>query len=120
MMRHFWDAAIDLDPAAMEMDYGRRSPICAEALAALFAGAGFADVETTAITVPTTFASFDDYWLPFLNGNAPAPAYAMSLSEEHRKELRDRIRSRLPTAGDGSISLSARAWAVRGRKLRQG
>lgn len=117
MMRHFWDAAIELDAGAIQLDEGRRSPLCKpEPLSRLFASAGFADVETTAITIPTRFKDFDDFWLPFLNGNAPDPAYAMSLSEKHRAELRERIQSRLPTADDGSISLFARAWAVRGRK----
>jgi hypothetical protein len=39
----------------------------------------------------------------------------MSLSEERRGALRERIRSNLPIAKDGSISLMARVWAVRGR-----
>jgi hypothetical protein len=40
----------------------------------------------------------------------------MSLTEERRGALRERIRSRLPAEADGSISLIARAWAVRARK----
>ena len=59
------------------------------------------------------FESFDDYWQPFLGGQGPAPAYAMSLDEAGRASLRDRIRKYLPTAADGSISLIARAWAAR-------
>ena len=66
-----------------------------------------------AIDVPTRFENFDDYWLPFLGGQGPAPGYAMSLDEVRRAGLRDRLRERLPTAVDGSISLTARAWAVR-------
>jgi hypothetical protein len=38
----------------------------------------------------------------------------MSLSEERRAELRDLLRQRLPISVDGSISLIARAWAVKG------
>jgi hypothetical protein len=38
----------------------------------------------------------------------------MSLSEDRRAVLRDRIRASLPTRDDGSIHLIARAWAVRG------
>ena len=38
----------------------------------------------------------------------------MSLSEERRAALRERLRRMLPAAADGSIALSARAWAVRG------
>ena len=38
----------------------------------------------------------------------------MSLSSEQRALLRDTIRQRLPVGSDGTIPLSARAWAVRG------
>jgi hypothetical protein len=69
-----------------------------------------------AIDVPTIFRDFDDYWSPFLGGQGPAPAYAMSLGEEQRAALRERIRAGLPAASDGSIPLIARAWAVRGER----
>jgi hypothetical protein len=38
----------------------------------------------------------------------------MSLAEDARAELRERLRKTLPTRQDGSIDLIARAWAVRG------
>ena len=66
--------------------------------------------------MPTRFRDFDDYWTPFLGGQAPAPAYCMSLTEAARAALRERLRATLPTEPDGSIRLVARAWAVRGRK----
>jgi len=115
LMRFFWDAAVELDAGAAKMDEGLRFPLCrAEALSALFAGAGLRSVETAAIDVPTPFADFDDYWQPFLGGQGPAPAYAMSLDEAARTRLREAIRARLPARTDGSIALIARAWAVRG------
>jgi SAM-dependent methyltransferase len=114
LMRLFWDAAAELDPAASGLDEGVRFPLCRpEALAKLFAGAGLEDVEVKAIDIPTPFADFDDYWQPFLGGQGPAPAYAMSLDEPARARLRDRIRERIPTAADGAIVLTARAWAAR-------
>ena len=117
MMRRFWDAAAALDPRGAEIDEGRRFPICRpEPLQALFEAAGFARVETRAIDVPTVFKDFEDFWAPFLGGQAPAPAYCMSLGEEARAALRERLRSTLPTEKDGSIHLIARAWAVRGVK----
>jgi SAM-dependent methyltransferase len=117
LMRRFWDAAIALDPAAAELDEGRRSPICRpEALCRLFETAGLSDVETHAVDVPTVFRDFDDYWTPFLGGQAPAPGYCMSLTEDARGRLRERLRETLPTEPDGSIHLIARAWAVRGRR----
>ena len=116
LMRYFWDAAVALDPAAFDLDEGRRFPICApKPLSELFAQAGLRAVEVRPIDVPTRFRDFDDYWSPFLGGQAPAPGYAMSLSEDRRSTLRDRIRSQLPVAPDGTIELIARAWAVRGR-----
>jgi len=116
LMRHFWDAAAALDPTARDLDEGRRFPICQpEPLAALFRQVGLRDVESRAIDVPTAFRDFDDYWSPFLGGQAPAPGYCMSLSEDRRAALRERIRANLPIRPDGSIHLIARAWAVRAR-----
>jgi SAM-dependent methyltransferase len=119
LMRHFWDAAAALDPAAVELDEGRRFPICSsEPLEQLLNAVGLEQVEVRAIDVPTVFRDFDDYWSPFLGGQAPAPSYAMSLTEERRAALRERLRTSLPTAADGSIPLIARAWAAHGRPPR--
>lgn len=113
-IRHFWDAAIEIDPAAAKADEGARFPLCRlDALAGLFTDAGLSGIEVTGIDIPTPFASFDDYWRPFLGGQGPAPAYVMSLDEKARAHLRDRLRARLPLRADGSFSLIARAWAVR-------
>jgi hypothetical protein len=60
------------------------------------------------------FRDFDDYWSPFLGGQGPAPAYAMAQNEAKRDALKERIRATLPIAADGTIPLTARAWAVRG------
>lgn len=116
MMRTFWDAAVEFNPDAAKMDEGFRFPLCRpEALTDLFTRAGLRGVEVTAIGIPTPFASFDDYWQPFLGGQGPAPAYAMSLGEATRARLRERIRERMPLLANGSISMTARAWAVRAR-----
>jgi SAM-dependent methyltransferase len=114
LMRLFWDAVVQLNPDAASMDEGTRFPLCRpEALVELFESAGLNGVEVMAIDIPTPFASFEDYWQPFLGGQGPAPAYAMSLDETARARLGDRIRERLPVQADGSISLTARAWATR-------
>ena len=117
LMRHFWNAAVALDPDAREKDEGRRFPLCKpEPLRALWTNAGFRGVEVAAIDIETVFRDFDDYWTPFLGGQGPAPGYCMSLGEEARERLRQRLREALPTAIDGSIPLFARAWAVQGRR----
>jgi SAM-dependent methyltransferase len=115
MMRHFWDCAAVVDPAAAGLDEGRRFSWCGEEpLRALWADAGLDEVSVRAIDVPTVFADFDDYWRPFLGGQGAAPAYLMSLDPGDRDAIRDLLRTCLPFAADGSVTLSARAWAVRG------
>ncbi len=115
LIRLFWEAVVDLNPGDAWLDEGTRFPVCRpEALAALFSRAGLREVTTTAIDLPTRFASFDDYWQPFLGGQGPAPAYVAALNAADRDRLRDHLRQRLPLQADGAISLVARAWAIRG------
>lgn len=117
MMRRFWDAAIMLNPRARDLQEHWHASFCLpEPLRDLLEKAGLSNVETRAIDIATIFRDFDDYWTPFLGGQSPAPAYCMSLSEEERSSLRERLRETLPAQPDGSIHLKARAWAVRGRK----
>jgi SAM-dependent methyltransferase len=116
-MRHFWDAALALNPAAQDLDEGRRFPICDPAvLKEHFQRAGLAGVDVRALDVPTVFKDFNDYWMPFLGGQGPAPSYLMSLAELDRLVLRERLRASLPFAADGSVPLVARAWALRGTR----
>ena len=116
LMQFFWDAAVSQEPGALKLDEGQRFPVCRpEALTELFACAGLEHIKVTAIDIATPFASFDDYWQPFLGGQGAAPAYAMSLDEAARKRLEERLRERVPTLPDGSIRMTARAWAVRAR-----
>ena len=118
MMRYFWDTAGSLDDRALELDEGRkRFQLCQpEPLTQLFSEAGLRNVKVRGIEIPTVFRDFDDYWLPFLGGQGPAPGYTMSLSDEGRSTLRERLRRTLPTEADGTIHLIARAWAVRGTR----
>jgi hypothetical protein len=59
--------------------------------------------------------SFEDYWSPFLRGQGPAGVYCVALSERDRERLRAHLENALPINADGTISLIARAWAVRGQ-----
>lgn len=116
LMRHFWDAAVSVDESARGLDEGVRFPLCSpHRLAALWRTGGLRSVETTALDVPTPFRDFHDYWSPFLGGQGPAPAYLMSLRTPQRVAVRNAVRSLLPIGPDGSISMVARAWAVKGR-----
>ena len=115
IMRHFWDAAIEQDAAVRDLSESLRFEICKpDPLRAAFRGAGLTEVDIDPIDVPTVFQDFEDYWRPFLMATAPAPRHVMSLPEHDREDLRRRLQSRLPTQDDGSIHLTARAWAARG------
>ena len=87
-----------------------------EPLRELWSGAGLTDVSVEGIEIATVFADFEDFWNPFLGGQGAAPAYVMSLPEDKRDAIRDLLRERLPAQPDGSIPLTARAWAVRGNR----
>jgi SAM-dependent methyltransferase len=116
VIRHFWDAAAELDPAKVaELDEGRRFTLCRpEPLGRLWTEAGFTGVSVGQIKIPAVFTGFDDYWKPFLGAQGPAPAYLATLPEARRDQIRELLRSRLPTNPDGSIPLTARAWVVSG------
>jgi len=115
IIRCFWDVAAALDPAAARLHEGTRFPVCEpSALKAAFEEAGLAEVRVTALEVIAEFADFDDYWQPFLGGQGPAPAYAMSLAEDRCATLKDRLKSALTPAAGAALSLGAKAWAVRG------
>ena len=115
MMRVFLDADVELDPAATSLDEGVRFKLCnPTALQSILETGRLVNVEIESLDCHMTFEDFDDYWTPFLGGQAPAPAYAMSLNETGRERLRDLIRSRLPIEADGSIRMVSRAWSAKG------
>ncbi|MFI8323878.1 class I SAM-dependent methyltransferase [Streptomyces sp. NPDC085529] len=117
LLRHFWDAATAVDPAAAPLHEGRRFADCRpDRLRAVWTAAGLTDVATTGLDVPTVFAGFDELWAPFLSGQGPAPGYLASLPPATREHVRDALSAALPRDPDGTIPLTARAWAVRGRR----
>lgn len=116
-LRRFWDVAVELDPAARQYDEGERFPICSpSALRAVFQEAGFSRVGVDALEVATHFRDFDDYWLPFVGGPGPAPGYLSSLPAQRQKDLASRLAETLPRNEDGSIALTAKAWAARAER----
>ena len=117
MLSWFWAAAVAVDPAARPLDEATRFAACDAAyLSALLVGGGLAAPETEELAVTTRFQGFDDYWSPFLGGQGPAPSYVAGLAPAARAALEEELRDRLPTEQDGSIALTARAWAVRAHR----
>lgn len=105
----FWEVARELDPEVIDESAfaGAREGHLGE----LFRAADLRDVTETSLTVTREHSGFDEWWEPYTGGVGPAGAYYASLDNDRQTELRDRLRRRLP---DGSISLTAVAWAARG------
>jgi SAM-dependent methyltransferase len=115
MLRIFWDEAVKLDPKA-DAKHQRHAPLSKQGeLEALWRKSGLTNVEERGLTVRRSYASFAEYWQPFLMGERPGAAYATSLSPEDRARLEQRLRQRLlPDGQDRPFTLKARAWAVKG------
>jgi SAM-dependent methyltransferase len=115
MLRVFWDEAVALDAGVAARDE-RTMPLCRRGeLDALWRASGLEQVEEEPIETELSFASFDDYWSPFLGGQGPAGAYVASLPASARAALESKLRARLLGDGrDAPFTLRARAWAVKG------
>jgi SAM-dependent methyltransferase len=113
MLRAFWDAALDVAPAAPDeavgLHFGREGEI-----ANLFAAAGFHDVRAGALEVEAHYDDFDDLWAGFMGGAGPAGSFCMSLTDEQRETLRRGLFTRVGEPA-GAFSLPARAWYGTGR-----
>jgi SAM-dependent methyltransferase len=115
MLRAFWNEAVAADPAAEARDE-RHMRLCRHTeLSALWLSQGMLAVGERPLAIQQPFASFDDYWNPFLGGQGPAGSYVAGLVADKRDALRERLRHLLLGGnGGGPFVLSARAWAVKG------
>ena len=102
--------ALGVDPALPPSVEASR----AEAMRALWTGAGLEGVETRAITVQRTFENFDDLWEISLRGSSVGPKIK-AMPAGDAALLKERLRARLPADDEGRITYSARANAVKGR-----
>ena len=61
------------------------------------------------------FASFLDYWAPYVGKEGPVAEYVSALSADRQQKLKDAVeRAYLDGERDGVRSYAATAWAVRG------
>jgi SAM-dependent methyltransferase len=116
--RIFYDTAAALDPRANERrarNYTRPMTRPGE-LAAAWRRAGFLDVSETLLHIRMEFASFADYWAPYLGKEGPAAEYIGLLTGEELARLEAAVRAAyLDGEPDGVRSFGASAWAVKGR-----
>lgn len=86
-----------------------------QALAELWADAGLSAVRTAKLELTQEFASFEDFWMPYLAGATPTCEFAVAVNRETGGQLTNALRRIIPgVRSDGSFSLSARAFAVAG------
>jgi hypothetical protein len=65
--------------------------------------------------MPCRFCSFDELWQRYLTGEGPPGVYMAGLSTDRRGALRRAMRQNVVgDRPDGSFTLQAKAWAVRG------
>ncbi|HEY0255315.1 MAG TPA: methyltransferase domain-containing protein [Kofleriaceae bacterium] len=115
MLSTFWAEAVALDPAAASHDESHMPLSHANELEELWKTAGLENVSEQKIGITLHFASFDDYWEPFLLGQGPAGAYVAKLAPAQRAALKQRVHDRLlQGAAEHPIDLTANAWVVRG------
>jgi len=85
-----------------------------EASTSLWQGAGLQQVRTCQITVQRQFESFDDFWNSAAPSNTLRPMFE-AMDSDRRELLKANVRDRLH-AGDGPLTVSARANAIIGIK----
>lgn len=121
--RMFFDAAAALDPKAGERrarNYTRPLTRPGE-LAATWRYAGFLDVSETMLHIRMEYASFADYWAPYLGKDGPGAEHVATLGADERSRLDHAVRAAyLDGEPDGPRSYAALAWAVKGVSPQRG
>lgn len=107
----FWRAVLELDPHAH--DESTLAGVREGHLAELLAAAGLRQIESSTLTVRATFASFDEWWVPYTLGVGVAGDYVAQLDATRREELRARCAELLPRGKP--IEIVASAWTALGR-----
>jgi ubiquinone/menaquinone biosynthesis C-methylase UbiE len=111
----FWESAALETEVPENIDERTRYPVSnASPLTTLFRQAGLNAVETELLQIDASFKNFDDYWLPFRGGYGVASQFLLSQPAEVQELIRERLRLSLPITPDGSFTLRAAAWAVKG------
>ena len=115
--RLFFDTAAALDPAAAlrrARNFTRPMTRPGE-LAVAWRQAGLAEIEATELAIRMEFASFDDYWAPYLGKDGPGAEYMATLDGPAVTRLRDAVcAAYLDGEPDGARSYVSVAWAVKG------
>jgi hypothetical protein len=112
MLRAFWDAAKQVDPAVTGENL--RAGVAEGDIAERLVRAGLEAVEDGSLVARADYDDFDDLWEPFTLAVGPSGSYLASVGDEQREAVRGEFRRQLDEP-EGPFSLDARAWFARGR-----
>lgn len=116
--RMLWDTVASIDPvAAATRDRIFSAPLgLPNGMVDLWRAAGLEDVTRSSLTIRMDFSDFADYWEPLLGGQGPVGGYVAGLEPDMQTRAREAVQAAfLAGAPDGERSLTATAWAVKGR-----
>ncbi len=117
--RMFWDTAAALDPKAVEARRQTMSrPITRQGgIAGEFKTAGLQNVQETVLTIPMSFANFEDFWAPFEGRESGFAIYVSGLDVAQKDKFKNALRLAYLDGGpDGPRTYFASAWAARGMR----
>lgn len=115
LLRLFWDTAAELDPAAAELDESAVPRLPSPAAARPVDDRGTRRRDRARDRSPHRLRRLRRSVGPLSGRPGPRAGLCHHPPPAARDDLREALRAAAPTAPDGSIPLSARAWAVRGR-----
>jgi ubiquinone/menaquinone biosynthesis C-methylase UbiE len=119
MLALFWQAAEAVAPEAVVCRRAERGLRPAydrlEDIITLWENCRLAEVRTAVLEISLEFASFEDFWLPFLGGPTGDSAFARDLNDATGGAVAKRLQEIVEAEyGNGGFVLAARAWAVAG------
>jgi SAM-dependent methyltransferase len=114
MLRAFWDAALELDPAAAPYDQASAQRYTTrEELGALWETSDLEHVTTGGLEVTAEYRDTDDLWLPLTALDGGPGRYLATVDTGHQQRVREGLLRNLGEP-QGPFRLSARAWYARG------
>lgn len=115
--RMFWDTFAAIEPTAL----GRRGLALVRPMTFPgemtrgFAAAGLENITEAILTIRMDFASFDDYWIPLINGQGTLAVFLSTLPRDVPERVQAAVRQAyLADQADGPRSFASTAWAVKG------